>query len=598
MSQWKDFADNFSTFYKIGNQVQSNMAIRDIMDEEIEEVKGAEIDPDLTTEWNYGGLSYNKEITPYELSALKNNRIADVYTRFGNTTKAKEMAELIAKQQSTKFEAEKHTPQLESLQAKRDTDVMTFNEFSSPNAQLSREKVIDNALLQEDLNKEKITLQQKQAEFDNLVFDSGYEKNLAIRLSQINTDWSNQQVLEEAARLNLEGNKTLSLFAKEMGEGGVLHHSNFEDASAHAIAQQKWLTENWRGEAAIRDLISKIGADDLSRITNEGSRITAEVNNAISNKSPAAAQKALIKVIDMQDGIPGNMEFGYDEKDNLILYEAGEPVVTGVGDDWSKFVEKLHVQFTPLAALDIAKKNAEIAYSIAQTEDLKGKAQREINAANALAWDKHTETDLYRQLLLLDDVKFKQQTGFDTLDEYQSDFMARRAKLRGLSNEGGTTNTKFPGFSSEETTTTTEEVPTEFSEADTTSGISTPVKAKWQNRITSTYGTSKGNAKASGLSKKITEARKVMSSTKRERGGDTKIKEARAFLANFKNTETTQKYIEKLQAELKVVKAEEIPKNSRQSVRMKKLANIEDLEKQIKEAEKYKRGISAGSGGP
>ena len=446
------------------------------------------------------------------------------------------------------------------------------------------------------MNKEKIALQQKQAVFENKVFDSNYEKNLAIRLSKVNTEWSNQQVLEEAAELNLQGNKTLSLFAKEMGEGGVLHHSNFEDASAHAIAQQKWLTENWRGEAAIKDLINKIGADDLSRITNEGSRITAEVTNAISNKSPELAKRALIKVIDMQDGIPGNMEFGYDEKDNLILYEAGEPVVTGVGDDWSKFVEKLHIQFTPLAALDIAKKNAETAYSIAQTEDLKGKAQREINAANALAWDKHTETDLYRQLLLLDDVQFKQKTGFDTLDEYQSDFMARRAKLRGLSNEGGTTNSKFPGFSSVETTT--KEVPTEFSEADTTSGISTPVKAKWQNRITSTYGTSKGNAKASGLSKKIAEARKAVSSTKRERGGDGDKASARAFLANFKNTETTQKYIEKLQAELKVAKAEEIPERSRQSVRMKKLANIEDLEKQIEEAKKYKLGISAGSGGP
>jgi len=248
-----------------------------------------------------------------------------------------------------------------------------------------------------------------------------------------------------------------------------------------------------------------------------------------------------------------------------------------------------------LKSLEIAKANAEIQKLHAEAKDLEGKAQREINAANALAWDKHTETDLYRQLKLAGASK-------EEMDAYQDDFMARLAKLRGLSSEGGTTdttNTKFPGFSSEETTTTTtEEVPTEFSAADTTSGISTPVKAKWQNRITSTYGTSKGNAKASGLSKKITEARKVMSSTKRERGGDTKITEARAFLANFKNTETTQKYIEKLQAELKVVKAEEIPKNSRQSVRMKKLANIEDLENQIKEAKKYKLGISAGSGGP
>ncbi len=591
MSQWKDFADNFSTFYKIGNQVQSNMAIRDIMDEEIEEVKGAEIDPDRTTEWNYGGLSYNKEITPYELSALKNDRIADVYTRFGNTTKAKEMAELIAKKQSTKFEAEKHTPQLESLQAKSKTDVMTANEFTSQDAQLSREKVIDNALLQEDLNKEKIELQQKQAEFDNLVFDSGYEKNLAIRLSKVNTEWSNQQVLEEAARLNLEGNKTLSLFAKEMGEGGVLHHSNFEDASAHAIAQQEWLSKNWRGEEAIKTLIESIGADELTRITNEGSRITAEVNLAISNKSQVAAQKALIKVIDMQDGIPGNMEFDHDEKGNLILYEDGKPVVTGVGDDWSKFVEKLHIQFTPLKALDIAKTNAEIQKLQAETKNLEGKSQREIDAADILAWDKHTETELYRQLKLAGATQ-------EELDEYQADFMARRAKIRGLSNEGGNTNTtdsKFAGFSSEETT---DKVPTEFSEADTTSGISTPVKAKWQNKITSTYGTSKGNAKASGLSKKITEAKKVASSTDRKRGGSTKKTEAKDFLANFKNTETTQKYIEKLQAELKVVKAEEIPKNSRQSVRMKKLANIEDLENQIKEAKKYKLGISAGSGGP
>ena len=589
MSQWKDFADNFSTFYKIGNQVQSNMAIRDIMDEEIEEVKGAEIDPDLTTEWNYGGLSYNKEITPYELSALKNDRIADVYTRFGNTTKAKEMAELIAKKQSTKFEAEKHTPQLESLQAKSEKDRMVTDEFTGSDAQQSRKEVILNKIDQNKLDKEKLVLQQKQAEFENKVFDSNYEKNLAIRLSQANTEWSNQQVLEEAARLNLEGNKTLSLFAKEMGEGGVLHYSNFEDASAHAIAQQKWLTENWRGEAAIKDLITKIGSDDLSRITNEGSRITAEVNKAISNKSPVAAQKALIKVIDMQDGIPGNMEFDYDEKGNLVLYEAGEPVVTGVGDDWSKFVEKLHVQFTPLAALDIAKKNAEIAYSIAQTEELKGKSQREIDAADILAWDKHTETELYRQLKLAGATQ-------EELDEYQADFMARRAKIRGLSNEGGTTNSKFPGFSSVETTT--KEAPTEFSETDATSGISTPVKAKWQNRVTPTDWTSKSNAKVSGLSKKITEAKKAVSSTDRKRGGSTNKASARAFLANFKNTETTQKYIEKLQAELKVAKAEEIPERSRQSVRMKKLANIEDLEKQIEEAKKYKLGISAGSGGP
>ena len=199
---------------------------------------------------------------------------------------------------------------------------------------------------------------------------------------------------------------------------------------------------------------------ELSEITAEGTKTMAEIGNALTGKSSHAAKKALIEVIDMQDGIEGNMKFGKDGKGNTVLYEypsaeameadkkgtgtGGEAVITGHGVGWDKFTESLYAEFTPLKALELAKANADIAYVRAQTAFKEAEAGMKVTLAESKAWGDHTQTDLFKQLVTMTQDELKKKTGFDTLTEYAEDYIKRMRDATGVTSYEGWTSPDFP----------------------------------------------------------------------------------------------------------------------------------------------------------
>ena len=96
-NQWEQFADNFTTFYDMGNKLQTGIATRKIMDEAPEVVTAGGIkQPHQNYQATYDGKTYDKEITPEMLRGLQYDRIGDARARFGDATGGMELREKAA----------------------------------------------------------------------------------------------------------------------------------------------------------------------------------------------------------------------------------------------------------------------------------------------------------------------------------------------------------------------------------------------------------------------------------------------------------------------------------------------------------------------
>ena len=148
---------------------------------------------------------------------------------------------------------------------------------------------------------------------------------------------------------------------------------------------------------------------------------------------------ALVKIMDAEDGITGNMQFETDKKTGvvkLVEYPSaeemkagtnGQAVIneTGTKAGWDGFTEGLEAEFTPLKSLEIAKTNAEIRKINSEAtynDERIGAAEK---AADRLTWSKHTESELYRQIATMSTEELKTAYGVETLDEYKIDYMRR-----------------------------------------------------------------------------------------------------------------------------------------------------------------------------
>jgi hypothetical protein len=94
-SPWQQFADNFDSVYGTFNKFGSAMETRGIMNEKPEEEiiqEGPRNSYERATgKWNYGGKTYDKEITPDMLRGLQYNRLGDVMAKYGDPTGAMDM---------------------------------------------------------------------------------------------------------------------------------------------------------------------------------------------------------------------------------------------------------------------------------------------------------------------------------------------------------------------------------------------------------------------------------------------------------------------------------------------------------------------------
>ena len=449
-NQWEQFANNFSTFYDLGNKVQTGLGAKKIMADEVETIQAADAgnSPHAAgqgigsgTQYKYDGKMYKEEITADQLTGLRNKRLSDNMVKFGDSEGAmkfnlsnaelkaansksrlddatfddnvlaaklandvtakgleltqaqineykaltplkakKYLADIASTKQSTKVSQTKLPLEVRQLMAKLNVDEQTAKEF------LSEESTELRVQSRTNLGK---TQTNKATELDQeaKIQAGTYENNLAQAIYESGEAKTMAGARVLAANRNLEGNKTLSSFATEMQEGNALHVDNFADASAHAKAQQDYLRKYWNGDKAVGELIKTIGADELAAITAEGSLMMAKVNNVFQGKSQNSAKDELIKLIDGQDGITGNMR--WDTKDGKVqLIETdgdGEETIIE-GTSWNNFKQVFYGEFTPLKSLEIAKSNADTQLVSAQAAKAESEALEAPRNYDAEKW--------------------------------------------------------------------------------------------------------------------------------------------------------------------------------------------------------------------
>ena len=124
----------------------------------------------------------------------------------------------------------------------------------------------------------------------------------------------------------------------------------------------------------------------------------------------------------------------------------GQAVINefGTKKGWDGFTEGLEAEFTPLKSLEIAKANAEIKKLNAEAKFKNDESRLKMTLEETKSWGDHTQTDLFKQLATKSAQEFKETTGFDTMDEYAKDYIARMRTATGA--------TDYTGWSSTETT--------------------------------------------------------------------------------------------------------------------------------------------------
>jgi len=517
--QWEQFANNFKTFYELGNKVQTGLATRKILEEEVETLynpdaagpgvphAGSNSQGGIGNRYRYDGKIYDQQITPEMLRGLQDRRIADAMIKFGdaegatkmltskaqlknlnldnqvkegtleerikkakidNDAKLKTMdltdAQITRYNQLTPLMAEKY---LADIEAQKVSTAQSVSKFANEQSILEDKATMSAYELEEyeadeanrdeqrGLTAKKIKLEDKEADLAMAKLKSGYETELAnynLELGIAKTQLEAEQLAANQNKLNQE---VLTDFATKMA------NKEFESPEA----QKAWLVNNWTGDPRVKTMIADIDAVQLSQITAEGTKMMAEVNAALSGKSQNGQKDALIKVMDMQDGISGNMQFITNEKGvtQLAEYSSAEAMKadtkkTGEGativvnengtkKGWDGFTEGLTAEFTPLKSLEIAKLNSDIALSDARAQEIKDKGLIAVQKQQDEIWARHRATGDYQTELRA--AITEQQAILDEVpgNTKKVDKVALEAKLRReyfASTPGGN---EFAGFS-------------------------------------------------------------------------------------------------------------------------------------------------------
>jgi hypothetical protein len=346
----------------------------------------------------------------------------------------KYLADIEAQKVSTAQSVSKFANEKSILEDKATMSAYELEEYEADEA---------NRDAQRGLTSKKIKLEDEEADLAMAKLKSGYETELANY---------NLELGIAKTKLNQE---VLTDFATKMA------NKEFESPEA----QKAWLVNNWTGDPRVKTMIADIDAVQLSQITAEGTKMMAEVNAALSGKSQNGQKDALIKVMDMQDGISGNMQFITNEKGvtQLAEYSSAEAMKadtkkTGEGakivvnengtkKGWDGFTEGLTAEFTPLKSLEIAKLNSDIALSDARTQEIKDKGLIAVQKQQDEIWARHRATGDYQTDLRA--AVLEQQAILDEVpgNTKKVDKVALEAKLRReyfASTPGGN---EFAGFS-------------------------------------------------------------------------------------------------------------------------------------------------------
>jgi len=513
-NQWEQFANNFSTFYDLGNKVQGGIASRKIMDEEIETIRAADAgtSPHASgegigsgTRYKYDGKMYKEQITADQLTGLRNKRLSDNMVRFGDSKGAMEFNLSNAKLRESNNAANLAEGQLKGLidrvKIENDAKIASMDLDKTQMARIKRLQPYEVKIFLADIAAKKQALEEKTAlqagkvtlqtgeidlqadkvseseillnEFkgdvatgnreqsglitkaeqaneiqrlkrDKDIITSTYTNEVATALLNSGQAKNEAEAAKMASDINLQGSKTLTEFATKMGKK---EFKTEED-------QKKWLIDAWDDthDPRIKEMIAGIDAMELSQITIDGTRVMTQVNAALSSGTQNAQKKALVEIMDAEDGIAGNMQFETDKTTGivrLVEYPSAEEMKAGTNGQavinefgtkkgWNGFTEGLEAEFTPLKSLEISKANAEIRKLNAEAGYKEKEAGQKKDLAAQKAWTDHTDTDLFRQIMLMVPAELEKQTGFKNIDEYKQDWLSR----------AGVTAANFDGFSS------------------------------------------------------------------------------------------------------------------------------------------------------
>ena len=165
------------------------------------------------------------------------------------------------------------------------------------------------------------------------------------------------------AELEENSNQTLLTYSKMLKEG------KFKSGGGVA-----WLKEHWTGDQATLDVIHRMNDHEVDGIMREGALMIKKVEAAMTGKMPEDSIPILQKLLDEQDGIPGNLEIKTGEGGAIWIVETdadGNIKPNNIkGKNWVEFQENVLGTLTPLKSIEIAQSQANLAKTRAETEKL------------------------------------------------------------------------------------------------------------------------------------------------------------------------------------------------------------------------------------
>jgi len=276
-NQWEQFADNFSTFYDMGNKLQTGIASKKIMNEEVEVLNDGLKNPHTQYQASYGGKNYNEEITPEMLRGLQYDRIADVRTKFGDATGGMELREKAAGIRNDRANLE--ATNLSNTLAER-----TLN-FNVEQAGLKTDSMkTDNEILEQKLAEMVASMPLDLANKELLNY--GYKIDNSRNLIKFKTEKQTQKTevklknLElEAAQVEVANQKLLGAGYKIDNDGNLVQLGVDKSTAKNRIKkikldvdtqQQEIINKILVGNGLVLDNRGKVVAADIAERTKVG----------------------------------------------------------------------------------------------------------------------------------------------------------------------------------------------------------------------------------------------------------------------------------------------------------------------------------------
>ena len=172
----------------------------------------------------------------------------------------------------------------------------------------------------------------------------------------------NRATLSEA-ELEENSNQTLLTYSKMLKEG------KFKSGGGVA-----WLKENWTGDQATLDLIHRMNDYEVDGIMREGALMIKKVEAAMTGKLPSESIPILEKLLDEQDGIPGNLTIHTGEGGSIWINETAEDgtITSDIkGKNWVEFQESVLGTLTPMKSVELAQAQANLEKTRAETQKLR-----------------------------------------------------------------------------------------------------------------------------------------------------------------------------------------------------------------------------------